>query len=138
MPGERSERFEETGGVGGEEGGGRGGRRRRRQLRQVGVDSKKVDGGGVDDREERKPVRASSQERTTLINIHDEIYPSIITDPEIYARSAVSDRGVAPPGATAPRLSPRGYIKYQHRTFRFHLDPVLHQRPPRHRYFRYR
>lgn len=68
--------------------------RRRRQLRQVGVDSKKVDGGGGDDDgEEREGRGARATRRTTLINIHDEIYPSIITGPEIYARSAVSDRG---------------------------------------------
>lgn len=94
-----------------------GGRRRRRQLRQVGVDSKKVDGGGGDggsggiddddDVEERERVgaRQGTTRRTTLINIHDEIYPSIITGPEIYARSAVSDKG-STARATAPRLNP--------------------------------
>lgn len=36
--------------------------RERKQLRQVGVDSKKVDGSGGDDGEERKTGRASNQE----------------------------------------------------------------------------
>lgn len=35
-------------------------------------------------------TRARATTRTTLINIHDEIYPSIITGPEIYGRATVS------------------------------------------------
>jgi len=85
-----------------------------KQPRQVGVDSKKVDGGGSDDDEDddgdgekRKTGRASNEEK--LINIHDEIYPSIITGPEIYAREARYLIGVAPPGRPRPVQTPGVY-----------------------------
>lgn len=59
--------------------------------------------------ERRESRGARATRRTTLINIHDEIYPSIITGPEIYARSAVSDRS-STARATAPRLNPQGVL----------------------------
>ena len=52
---------------------------------KVVVDSKMV--GSDDDEAVEGKARARATKRTTLINIHDEIYPSIITGPEIYART---------------------------------------------------
>lgn len=48
-------------------------------------------------------TRVRGTKRTTLINIHDEIYPSIITGPEIYARTTVSDRRTAEAVESAPK-----------------------------------